>query len=164
MGQERIRKVKELTILAEQGKTRLPRSCIGKVYHVDLFSFIELQTTMSALALAWVAKNPNTSTVILGASRPEQILENLKALEVLPKLTPEIMEKIESILGSAPESLVRCFILACVREGLLIILPVKCAFSLRMGAQCWIGLVGFKESYEPRVVRDAGDLVSMIRT
>ncbi|KIM38150.1 hypothetical protein M413DRAFT_447916 [Hebeloma cylindrosporum] len=82
-GQEKIRKVKELTTLAEQ----------------------ELQTTISALALAWVAKNPNTSTVILGASRPEQIVENLKALEVLPKLTPEIMEKIEKILGSAPEAL-----------------------------------------------------------
>jgi len=96
--------------------------------------FIELQTTISALALAWVAKNPNTSTVILGASRPEQVLENLKALEVVPKLTPVIMEKIEKILGSAPESVVRCFILCCVRQNLLI--TVKCAFSLRMGAQC----------------------------
>lgn len=110
--------------------------------------FIELQTTISALALAWVAKNPNTSTVILGASRPEQILENLKALEVIPKLTPAIMEKIEKILGSAPESLVRCFILGCAREGLLI--TMKYAFSLHMGAQCWIGLVEFKELYESR--------------
>lgn len=58
---------------------------------------------MAALALAWVAKNPNTSTVILGASKPEQVVENLKALEVIPKLTPEIMEKIEKILKSAPE-------------------------------------------------------------
>ena len=63
----------------------------------------ELQTTVAALALAWVAKNPNTSTVILGASKPEQLVENLKALEVLPKLTPEIMDKIEKILKSAPE-------------------------------------------------------------
>ncbi|KAF9562106.1 Aldo/keto reductase, partial [Agrocybe pediades] len=39
----------------------------------------ELQTTVGVLALAWVAKDPNTSTVILGASKPEQIAENLKA-------------------------------------------------------------------------------------
>jgi len=54
-----------------------------------------------------VAKNPNTSTVILGASKPEQLLENLKALEVLPKLTPEVLEKIETILATKPEPLVR---------------------------------------------------------
>ena len=68
----------------------------------------ELGTTPTALALAWVAKNPNTSTVILGASKPEQVLENLKALEVLPKLTPEIMEKIEKILDNKPVPTV-CF-------------------------------------------------------
>ncbi len=62
---------------------------------------------MSALALAWVAKNPNTATVILGASRPEQILENFKALQVLPKLTPKIVTKIEEILGNKPEAPVR---------------------------------------------------------
>ena len=133
--------------MAEQGKTCPQLPPLYRCINIDLF-FIELQTTISALALAWVAKNPNTSTVILGASRPEQVLENLKALEVIPKLTPVIMEKIEKILGSAPESLVRCFILCCVRESLLI--TVKCAFSLRMGAQCWIGLAGFKESFEPR--------------
>ncbi|KAF9478923.1 Aldo/keto reductase [Pholiota conissans] len=82
-GREQIRKVKELTKLAEE----------------------ELQTTIAALALAWVAKNPNTSTVILGASKPEQILENLKALEVIPKLTPEILRKIDAILKTTPEPL-----------------------------------------------------------
>jgi aryl-alcohol dehydrogenase-like predicted oxidoreductase len=56
---------------------------------------IELDTTVSALALAWVTKNPNTSTVILGTSNPEQVKQNLKALEVIPKLTPEVLEKIE---------------------------------------------------------------------
>jgi len=81
--------------------------------------FLELQTTITALALAWVAKNPNTSTVILGASRPEQIPENLKALEVLPKLTPEVLEKIEKIIGSAPESLVRCIILGYFGRGFI---------------------------------------------
>ena len=67
----------------------------------------ELHTTVSALALAWVAKNPNTSTVILGASRPEQITENLKAIEVIPKLTPAVMQKIEKILANEPEAHVR---------------------------------------------------------
>lgn len=62
----------------------------------------ELDTTPAALALAWVAKHPSTSTVILGATSPEQVLENLKALEVLPKLTPEILEKIEKILDNKP--------------------------------------------------------------
>ncbi|KAG5724397.1 putative voltage-gated potassium channel subunit beta [Termitomyces sp. T112] len=79
-GKEKIRKVKELTKLAAD----------------------ELQTTPAALALAWVAKNPNTSTVILGASTAEQLRDNLKAVEVLPRLTPEILEKIEGILKNKP--------------------------------------------------------------
>ncbi|KAJ7915074.1 NADP-dependent oxidoreductase domain-containing protein [Mycena leptocephala] len=61
-----------------------------------------LGSTPTALALAWVAKNPNTSTVILGVSSAAQLVDNLKALEVLPKMTDEIMEKIEEILGNKP--------------------------------------------------------------
>ena len=57
---------------------------------------------MTHLALAWVAASPNTSTVILGASKPEQVTDNLKALEVIPKMTPEILEKIEKILDNRP--------------------------------------------------------------
>ena len=57
---------------------------------------------MTHLALAWVAVNPNTSTVILGASRPEQVLDNLKALDVIPKLTPHVLEKIDAILANKP--------------------------------------------------------------
>ncbi|KAL5519579.1 hypothetical protein ACEPAH_1262 [Sanghuangporus vaninii] len=66
----------------------------------------ELGCNLNHLALAWVAKQPSTSTVILGASRPEQVVDNLKALEVIPKLTPEILDKIEKILKNkpAPES------------------------------------------------------------
>lgn len=72
------------------------------------FSFFpELQTTVSVLALAWVAKNPNTSTVILGASKPEQITENLKAIEVIPKLTPKVLHEIEKILDNEPDAHVR---------------------------------------------------------
>lgn len=62
---------------------------------------------MHHLALAWMAKKPTTSTVILGASKPEQVLDNLKALEIIPKLTPEIDAKIEEILGNKPEADVR---------------------------------------------------------
>lgn len=61
---------------------------------------------MTHLALAWVAKNPNTSTVILGASKPEQVIDNLKALQVIPKLTPEILGKIEAILNNKPPPIV----------------------------------------------------------
>ena len=65
--------------------------------------FPELNTTSQALALAWVARNPNTSTVILGVSDVDQLRENLQALQVLPKLTPEIMDKIEAILDNKPQ-------------------------------------------------------------
>ena len=71
----------------------------------------ELNCSVTHLALAWLAANPNTSTIILGASKPEQVLENLKALEVIPKLTPGIMAKIETILENKPEPLVRLVVL-----------------------------------------------------
>lgn len=55
----------------------------------------ELGATLAQLALAWCLKNPNVSTVITGASRPAQVIENMKALEVVPKLTDEVMARIE---------------------------------------------------------------------
>jgi voltage-dependent potassium channel beta subunit len=57
----------------------------------------ELNCSLPQLALAWCAKNPNVSTVITGASRVEQVRENLKALDVLPKLTEDVMKRIEGI-------------------------------------------------------------------
>lgn len=48
-------------------------------------------------------KNSNVSTVITGASRPEQVTENMKALEVVPKLTHQVMERIEAILDNKPQ-------------------------------------------------------------
>ena len=62
----------------------------------------DLGCSMAQLALAWCLKNPNVSTVITGASRPEQVNENMKALEVVPKLTSNVMERIEVILGNKP--------------------------------------------------------------
>ncbi len=69
---------------------------------------VELNCKISHLALAWLVIKPHTSTIILGASKPEQILDNLKALDVLPKLTPTVLEKIEEILATKPSSVVSC--------------------------------------------------------
>jgi len=79
-GQAKIAQVQKLTKLAEE----------------------KLGCSMTHLALAWVIKNENVSTCILGASKPEQIVDNLKALDVLPKLTPEVMKLIDEILGNVP--------------------------------------------------------------
>jgi voltage-dependent potassium channel beta subunit len=57
----------------------------------------ELGCTVSQLSLAWCLKNPYVSTVITGATRVEQVEENMKAGEVAPKLTPEILERIDQI-------------------------------------------------------------------
>ena len=54
--------------------------------------------TQAQLAIAWCLKNPNVSTVITGATRAEQVVENMKALDVVPKLTPEVMTRIEGAL------------------------------------------------------------------
>jgi voltage-dependent potassium channel beta subunit len=60
----------------------------------------ELDCKVSQLALAWCLKNPYVSTVITGASRVEQVHENMKASEVTCKLTPEIMERIDAIFST----------------------------------------------------------------
>ncbi len=78
-GQKNIEKVRQLTAIAE-----------------------ELGTSMAKLALAWCLKNPHVSSVITGASKPEQIVENMQALDVVGQLTPEIMERIETILDNKP--------------------------------------------------------------
>jgi len=57
----------------------------------------ELGCKVSQLAIAWVNRNPRVSTVILGASRIEQLRDNLKALEITPKLTPEVLARIDKI-------------------------------------------------------------------
>ncbi len=57
---------------------------------------------LSCMAIAWTLKNEQVTTAILGASRKEQLIENLKALEVLPQLTAELMQKIEGILQNKP--------------------------------------------------------------
>ena len=59
----------------------------------------ELGCTLSQLSLAWILKNPYVSTVITGASRVEQVRENLKAGEVAPKITEEILQRMDDIFG-----------------------------------------------------------------
>lgn len=62
----------------------------------------ELGTSMPKLAIAWVLKNPNVSTVILGASKVEQLEETLASAEVCELLSDEVMLKIEEILDNKP--------------------------------------------------------------
>lgn len=63
----------------------------------------DLGCTMAQLALAWCLKNPHVSTVITGASKPEQVTENMKALEVVEKLDDDLMVRLEEILDNKPE-------------------------------------------------------------
>ena len=79
MQEEKIKKVKQLAELAK-----------------------EINVSLASLAIAWCIKNPNVTTAILGATKKEQLLENLKALDVVGKLTPSIVEKIENILQNKP--------------------------------------------------------------
>ena len=78
-GQAKVAKVKQLVPIAD-----------------------ELGCSMAQLAIAWCLSNDDVSTVITGASRPEQVTENFKALEVAEKLTPDVLETLETILDNRP--------------------------------------------------------------
>ena len=78
-GQENIRKVRRLGALAA-----------------------ELGIPQSRLALAWCLKNPHVGTVITGASRVEQVRENMRALDAVPLLTEEVLARVEEIVGNKP--------------------------------------------------------------
>jgi len=62
----------------------------------------DLGCSMAQLALAWCLKNPHVSTVITGASRVEQVHENMKALEIAPKLSADVLTQIEGVLKNKP--------------------------------------------------------------
>jgi voltage-dependent potassium channel beta subunit len=64
----------------------------------------ELGCTMAQLALAWCRKNDDVSTVITGATKPEQVEENMKSLEFVPALTSDVMGRIAGILKNRPET------------------------------------------------------------
>ncbi|CAM6100164.1 unnamed protein product [Calypogeia fissa] len=87
-------------------KNLAQRSLVDEVLNkVDALKPIaqELGVSLAQLAIAWCASNPNVSCVITGATKEAQVIENMKSLEVLPKLTPDVMEKIESIVQSKPK-------------------------------------------------------------
>jgi len=75
---------------------------IEKVKKLQLIAK-DIDCTLAQLALAWCLKNPNVSTVITGASRPEQVDENMNALEVVSRLDSDIIDRIEQVLGNKPE-------------------------------------------------------------
>lgn len=81
LSDERIERVKNLTTVAK-----------------------DLDTSLATLALAWCISNPNVTSAILGATKESQLAENLKALDVYPKLTVEIKDKIDAIMGTKPVS------------------------------------------------------------
>ena len=76
---------------------------IGKVERLKPIAD-ELNCTLAQLAIAWCLRKPYISTVITGASRAEQVIENMQALGVKEKLTPEILGRIEAVLDNAPSS------------------------------------------------------------
>ena len=59
----------------------------------------DLGVPLAQMALAWILKNPNVSTVITGASKLQQVKENMKAMDVVSQLTPDVMERIQTIMG-----------------------------------------------------------------
>ena len=63
----------------------------------------DLDCTLAQLAIAWCLSNEDVSTVITGASRPEQVTENMEALAVAERMTPDLQERIEEILDNRPE-------------------------------------------------------------
>ncbi|PYI00478.1 voltage-gated K+ channel beta subunit [Aspergillus sclerotiicarbonarius CBS 121057] len=62
----------------------------------------KMEVKLSQLALAWCLKNENVSSVITGASRPEQVVDNVESLKLLPRLTPEVMAEIDEYLQNKP--------------------------------------------------------------
>uniref|UniRef100_A0A7S3UYZ1 NADP-dependent oxidoreductase domain-containing protein n=1 Tax=Aplanochytrium stocchinoi TaxID=215587 RepID=A0A7S3UYZ1_9STRA len=77
---------------------------LDKVKELSLFAKTKFGCTMSQLALAWVARNPNVSSVIIGATEVSQIEENLGALRVMKLLDEQSMYEIDQILGNKPAS------------------------------------------------------------
>lgn len=69
----------------------------------------ELGVSTAQLSLAWILKNPNISSMITGASRPEQVRDNIRALALVDRLTDDVMEKIENAVGNLPPAEKRRF-------------------------------------------------------
>ena len=94
--------VKGYDWLREEFESEEGRRKIGKAKELKSLA-AELGCSLAQLALAWCLKNPHVSTVITGASRPDQVIENMAALDVVPGLTEEVMARIDLILDNRPE-------------------------------------------------------------
>lgn len=92
----------ELSWLKERFSGPEGEQMVKKVQALDAVAK-EIGTSLPKLGIAWCLKNPNVSTVILGASKVHQLEENLGAIEVVSQLTDEVMEKIENILDNKPK-------------------------------------------------------------
>jgi aryl-alcohol dehydrogenase-like predicted oxidoreductase len=77
------------------------KPCIEKARNLKPIAE-DLGISLAQLALAWILKNRNVSTIILGASRPDQITENLGALAVVGQLTDDVLARIEGVLDNKP--------------------------------------------------------------
>lgn len=62
----------------------------------------QLGTSLATLSISWCISNPHVTTAILGATKKEQLLENMKALEVYPRITEEVKEQIDAIMQTKP--------------------------------------------------------------
>ncbi|MEO8853847.1 MAG: aldo/keto reductase, partial [Ginsengibacter sp.] len=63
----------------------------------------ELGVSMAELSIGWCIKNPHVTTAILGATKKQQLLDNLKAIDTMNMLTPEILVKIDDIMQTKPK-------------------------------------------------------------
>jgi aryl-alcohol dehydrogenase-like predicted oxidoreductase len=62
----------------------------------------DLHTSLATLSVAWCIANPNVTTAILGATKEQQLTENLKALDLYPMLTAEVLATIDGVMGTKP--------------------------------------------------------------
>jgi voltage-dependent potassium channel beta subunit len=85
--------LENMSWMREQLQDKAKNDAVGKLSEIAA----ELGCNTAQLAIAWINRNPRVSTVILGASRIEQLHDNLGALAVTPKLTPEVIERIDAI-------------------------------------------------------------------
>ena len=85
--------LENMSWIREQLQDKARNEAVGQLSEIAA----ELGCNTAQLAIAWINRNPRVSTVILGASRIEQLKDNLGALAVTPKLTPEILERIDAI-------------------------------------------------------------------
>ena len=85
--------LENMSWMREQLQDKAKNDAVGQLAEIAA----DLGCNTAQLAIAWINRNPRVSTVILGASRIEQLRDNLGALAVSPKLTPEVVERIDAI-------------------------------------------------------------------